>query len=110
MPRDKPDALKLLTFLTTVVVFLLTLYMAIPGDTATGEGKFYFGVADMQQVFAKQWIPSFDIQYFMGLDGISFPFVVLTAFLFVLSMAASWGIQKNVKAYCMLYLDRKSVV
>ena len=27
------------------------------------------------------WIPSFGIQYLMGIDGISFPLVVLTAFI-----------------------------
>ena len=40
----------------------------------------------------------------MGLDGISFPLVVLTAFLSVLAMGASWPIKKHVKAYCILFL------
>ena len=40
----------------------------------------------------------------MGLDGISFPLVVLTAFLSVLAMGASWPINKHVKAYCILFL------
>ncbi len=34
----------------------------------------------MQHLFAYDWIPSFGIQYLMGIDGISFPLVVLTAF------------------------------
>src|SRR3569623_1647643 len=40
----------------------------------------------------------------MGLDGISFTLVLLTAFLSVLAMGASWNIEKHVKAYCILYL------
>ena len=40
----------------------------------------------------------------MGIDGISFPLVVLTAFLSMLAMGASWPIKKHVKAYCMLFL------
>ena len=60
--------------------------------------------AEMQQVFNYRWIPSFDIDYFMGVDGISFPLVVLTAFVSVLAMGASWSITKHVKAYCILFL------
>ena len=40
----------------------------------------------------------------MGLDGISFPLVVLTALISVLAMVASWSITKHVKAYCILFL------
>jgi NADH-quinone oxidoreductase subunit M len=40
----------------------------------------------------------------MGLDGISFPLIMLTTFLSVLAMAASWNITKHVKAYCILFL------
>jgi NADH-quinone oxidoreductase subunit M len=104
MPKEKPDALKLLTVITTTVVLLLAIWMGLPGDTASGQGKFVLGEPGMQNVFALEWIPSFGIQYFMGLDGISYPFVVLTAFLCLISMVASWGIEKNVKAYCILYL------
>ena len=49
-------------------------------------------VASMQNVFQYDWIPSFNIYYFMGVDGISFPLVVLTAFISVLAMVASWSI------------------
>ena len=40
----------------------------------------------------------------MGLDGISFPLLVLTAFVGMLAMGASWPITKHVKAYCVLFL------
>src|SRR5690606_4919039 len=39
-----------------------------------------------------------------GLDGISFPLIVLTAVVTFLSMAASWSINKHVKGYCILFL------
>ena len=54
--------------------------------------------------FASPWIPSFDIHYFLGIDGISFPLVLLTSFLSMLAMGASWPITKHVKAYCILFL------
>ena len=49
-------------------------------------------------------IESFDIYYALGIDGISLPLVLLTSFLSVLAMAASWSISRHVKAYCVLFL------
>ncbi len=40
----------------------------------------------------------------MGIDGISFPLVLLTSFVSMLAMGASWPIKKHVKAYCILFL------
>lgn len=99
-PRVTDDAYKLITLAVTIIVLMLSL-----GLFKQGAGvDFQAGVAEMQNLFNLDWIPSFGIQYIMGIDGISFPLVVLTAFLFVLSMGASWPINKHVKAYCILFL------
>ncbi len=58
----------------------------------------------MQHVVARPWIPAFHIEYRLGLDGISFPLVLLTSFLSMLAMGASWNIAKHVKGYCILFL------
>jgi NADH-quinone oxidoreductase subunit M len=50
------------------------------------------------------WISRFNIDYYLGVDGISMPMILLTTVLFFLSMIASWGIEKHVKGYCMLFL------
>src|SRR5262249_45471509 len=50
------------------------------------------------------WIPSFNINYFMGVDGVSLPLVLLTTIVSFLAMIASWHVQKGVKAYCILFL------
>ncbi len=94
--------MKMFSLVVTAVVFLLTAVMALPSEG--GSWQFDTAVSDMQKVFSVGWIPSFDINYFMGLDGISFPLVLLTTFVTMLSMAASWPIQKHVKAYCILFL------
>ena len=65
---------------------------------------FDLGAAADAEPLRVPWIPSFDIHYFLGIDGISFPLVVLTSFISLLSMAASWPINKHVKAYCILFL------
>ncbi len=50
------------------------------------------------------WVSRFNIEYYLGIDGISMPMILLTTILFFLSMIASWGIDKHVKGYCMLFL------
>jgi len=100
-PREQTEAMKYFTLAVTAVVFLLTVVMALPGD---GAWQFDVALSDMQKVFSVPWIPSFNINYFMGVDGISFPLVLLTTFVTMLSMAASWPIVKHVKAYCILFL------
>src|ERR1022692_3894069 len=50
------------------------------------------------------WIQRFNIEYYLGVDGISMAMILLTTVLFFLSMIASWGIEKHVKGYCMLFL------
>ncbi len=101
-PGEKTEPMKYFTLAVTAVVFLLSAVMALPSEGGTWQ--FDIAVSDMQKVFSVPWIPSFNINYFMGTDGISFPLVVLTTFITMLSMAASWPINKHVKAYCMLFL------
>ena len=52
----------------------------------------------------RPWIPHFNIQYYLGLDGISLSLVVLTGLVSVLACLASWNIEKQVKGYFALYL------
>lgn len=50
------------------------------------------------------WIPAFEIQYFVGIDGISVALVALTSLISFIAVMASWGIEKSVKGYFSLYL------
>jgi NADH-quinone oxidoreductase subunit M len=56
-----------------------------------------------QYVERVAWIPAFNIEYFVGIDGISITMVVLTALLCFLCMFASFGIEKGVKGYYALF-------
>src|SRR5947207_1870452 len=60
--------------------------------------------AGFQLVHRGPWIDAFDIEYFVGVDGISITMVVLTALLCFLCMIASFGIEKGVKGYYALFL------
>ena len=104
VPKDKPEWIKWISFATTVAVFLLTALLAIPAGDPEKSSHFHLGLATMQNAFSVDWIPSFDIYYFLGFDGISFALVMLTSFSSMLAMGASWPIEKHVKAYCILFL------
>jgi NADH-quinone oxidoreductase subunit M len=99
LPRDSEAMIKGFTLAVTAVVFLLTVAMAL----GVGESGFRMQ-PEMQNLFSEPWIPSFDIDYALGMDGISFPLVLLTTLTCLLAMGASWNIDKHVKAYCVLYL------
>jgi NADH-quinone oxidoreductase subunit M len=50
------------------------------------------------------WIPNFNIEYYLGADGLSVSLVLLTTVLSFLAMIASWKIDRFVRGYCMLFL------
>jgi NADH-quinone oxidoreductase subunit M len=101
-PRKEEDASRWFALATTAMTFLITAWMAIPGNGDSAQ--FQLGVAEMQNVFNVAWLPTFGVHYYMGVDGISFPLVLLTTFLSMLAMGAAWPIKKHVKGYCILFL------
>jgi len=68
---------------TSVIVFLLSIALWIDFDPATAAFQF---------VETARWIRigGFDINYHMGIDGISLFFVLLSTLLTVICVAASW--------------------
>jgi NADH-quinone oxidoreductase subunit M len=50
------------------------------------------------------WIENFNIQYFVGVDGLSMPMVLLTALLSFIGVVSSWNIKKSVLGYFSLFL------
>lgn len=63
------------------------------------------GEAGMQFVEQLPWVPQFDIQYFLGVDGLSLFLVLLTTLMTVLVLLFSWeGVEKNLKGYLALML------
>jgi NADH-quinone oxidoreductase subunit M len=61
------------------------------------------GEAGMQFVERHAWVPSLNIQYLLGVDGLSLWLVLLTTLLTMLVIVFSWeGIEKNLKGYLFL--------
>ncbi len=103
-PKNWDEGIRWFTLGVTVAVLVLT---GVAFMTPAFDGQLVWTGEDarhMQDTFSVPWIGSFDIYYFMGIDGISFPLLILTAVISILAMGASWSIKKQVKAYCILFL------
>src|SRR5262245_27940320 len=64
---------------------ILTLLISLPLWSG-----FHTDTASMQFVEKLEWIPRFKAYYSLGVDGISMPLVVLTAFMTVPVIIAAW--------------------
>jgi NADH-quinone oxidoreductase subunit M len=58
----------------------------------------------MQLEELHRWIPSVDIFYHLGIDGLSMPLFILTTLLSFLAAIASFSIKERIKEYFALYL------
>jgi len=59
----------------------------------------------MQFVELSPWIPRFSINYHLGIDGISVPFILLNSFITVLVVLAGWeSIRQRVAQYMAAFL------
>jgi NADH-quinone oxidoreductase subunit M len=79
---------------------LLSFFATIPLYTKYDFSK---GAFQFQEV--TQWIPSFNINYHLGVDGISAPLILLTSFTTVIVIVAAWEvITKNIAQYMAAFL------
>ncbi len=67
--------------------------------------RFDTATADMQFVEQVMWVPAFNVEYFIGVDGISMPLILLTTLLTVIVVIAGWeSIQFKVAQYMAAFL------
>jgi len=93
--RDE-ELIRRIAFGSTMVEFFLSLIL---------WRSFDFTQQGMQFVERVEWMPTFNIQYAVGVDGISILLVILTALLCPLCVLCSWSaITTRVRAYLSLIL------
>ena len=93
---DQARAVRWLALVGSVISFLLTLPL---------YSGFKLGTAAMQFVEYQPWIERFNVNYHLGVDGISFWFVLLTAFINVVVVIAGWEvITRKVNQYMAAFL------
>jgi NADH-quinone oxidoreductase subunit M len=83
-----------------LLVSLCTLALCAPLYTG-----FHNGTADFQFIERMPWIPAFHAQYYLGVDGISAPLILLTALMTVPVVIAGWSvIEKRPAQYFAAFL------
>jgi NADH-quinone oxidoreductase subunit M len=95
LPSSRPNLIRWTSVVFTVPPLLLGVWLYRHFDSNNPGLQFV-------EKFA--WIPSYNIQYYVGTDGISVSMVLLTALLSFLCIFASWNIEKGVKGYYALFL------
>ncbi len=94
--RRQEGMIKWSALLISLLTFLLSLPLFTEFDKTTHK---------MQFVEQKQWIPEWGIQYYLGVDGISVLFVLLSALITILCVLISWNsIKEKVKEFYVALL------
>jgi NADH-quinone oxidoreductase subunit M len=94
--RGTDNTIKLIAIATSAVTFLMSLFVLFRFDPTNPA---------LQLVDRFDWIPSWGIQYFLAVDGLSILFVLLTTFISLLAIAGSWtAIETQLKQYYIFML------
>ncbi|HEX6844813.1 MAG TPA: NADH-quinone oxidoreductase subunit M [Actinomycetota bacterium] len=91
-------AARLLTLAVTLLTFAVSLLLLREVESS---------VAGYQLVEEAWWVRAAGLKYLLGVDGISLWLVLLTTFLFPVTVLASWTVDTNVRRYhaAMLALE-----
>lgn len=95
VPKANKNLIRIIAAVFTGLQVVLAVWIYMNFDTSVSEIQF------REQY---EWIPSFNIEYFMGIDGLSVPMVLLTALLSFICIFASWNIDKGLKGYFSMFL------
>ena len=95
LPRNKPSLVRWTAVVFTAIPLILGICLFMNFDRANPGVQFVERIA---------WIPMFNIEYYMGVDGLSIPMVLLTVLLTFLCVFASWEIEDAVKGYFSMFL------
>ena len=95
LPSDRYNLIRWVSALFTLPPLLLSVWLFVNFDRSEP------GLQFIQKV---PWIPEYNIDYFVAVDGLSIAMVILSALLCFICIFASWGIEKGVKGYFALFL------
>ncbi|MCA9031967.1 MAG: NADH-quinone oxidoreductase subunit M, partial [Planctomycetaceae bacterium] len=93
--KKAEESMRMFALAITAVTFGLTLFLLGQFDMAQGA---------MQLQVSIPWVPTWNINYQLGVDGISMPLVLLTSLVSMLAMMASWSIKDKIRGYLTLFL------
>jgi NADH-quinone oxidoreductase subunit M len=95
---SKDGLIRNVTLVVSLVTFAVTLMLWAGFDQSPAAESFQF-------VERQPWIPTFGIEYYLGIDGLSLMLVVLTGFLTPIALLTSWeSIETKVKEFSIFML------
>lgn len=93
---QQPDNTRWIALFGAIISFAVTLPLYTHFNFADGGFQFQEGFS---------WIPAFNINYHLGVDGIAVPLILLTSFTTVIVIIAAWEvITKRVAQYMACFL------
>jgi len=95
VPKEKERAIQAVALIAAGLSLAVSLAMIALFDKTT---------PNMQFIERFSWIPSMDIHYVLGVDGLSFPLILLTTFMTFLALIGSLGIKERIKEYFFWFL------
>ena len=109
LPRGQSTLIKSLTLLITGMQVVLAIFIISNYNYSLGgvyeQASFQF-VEKFRWIDIDDfsWIGKIKIDYFLGIDGISAPLMLLTAIVTFIAALSSWTIDKSIKGYFALFL------
>jgi NADH-quinone oxidoreductase subunit M len=94
LPKRGDQVIKGVALLASLISLALTIKVWLAFDTTQPlmfEERF-------------RWVPSLNVDYRLGVDGLSITMVLLTAIITPLALLAHWKLDKDVKLFCFLFM------
>lgn len=109
IPKQAQSAMKWtaagITFLQVVLAVLIYFtFNPSLGGINTMEGMQFVERASWIDIQSNTSFGRIHIEYFLGIDGLSVPMVILTALISFIAVIASWNIEKALKGYMAMLL------
>src|SRR5574341_552964 len=98
IPGDRKDVLRWVALATSLVTFGISIWLLTMFDPSNPE---------LQLVARYDWITiaGWNIQYFLGVDGLSILLMLLTTFLTPISILSTWtAVEERVKDFMIFFL------
>ncbi|MFP3854583.1 MAG: NADH-quinone oxidoreductase subunit M [Anaerolineales bacterium] len=97
-PKERTEAVRWIAMATSLITFGLSLFMLAEFDASQ---------ADLQMVVRAPWIQvaGWNIEYHLGVDGLSVLLVLLTTFLTPLAILSTWtAVEERIKEFMAFFL------
>ncbi len=95
VPKGKDNIVRGIATAAAAVALVISVFVLLGYDKSVGG---------MQFIEQCSWIPSLNVTYFMGVDGLSIAMLVLTTLLSLISVIYSYNITSRVKEYFFFFL------